>query len=155
DAIGSLTVSNAVTLAGLTVMELDPANGTNDVLKSNGTITYGGTLNLVPLSSLAGGNTFKLFNATNYTGSFTITPASPGPGLAWDISALNTSGTLGVAVLPIPRFAGISVAGTNLILSGTNGTPLHTYYVLSSTNVALPATNWTSIASNAFDSSGN
>jgi autotransporter-associated beta strand protein len=155
DAIGSLTVSNAVTLQGTTVMELDPANGTNDLLKCNGSIAYGGTLNLVALSALGGGNTFKLFNGTSYSGSFGITPATPGAGLAWDTSALNISGTLKVLLLPIPRFSGISIAGTNLVLSGSNGPPSHTYYVLSSTNVAQPAATWTRIATNSFDSNGN
>jgi autotransporter-associated beta strand protein len=38
DGIGGLIVSNAVTLSGATVMELDGANGTNDVLRSNSSI---------------------------------------------------------------------------------------------------------------------
>src|SRR5262249_27873385 len=136
DAVGSLTISNTVILSGTTVMELDPANGTNDLLKTTGGITYGGTLNLSALSSLAGGNTFKLFNAPTYAGSFsTITPATPGAGLTWDPSALNASGTLKVVALPVPRFSGFSIAGTNLVLSGSNGTPSHAYYVLSSANV--------------------
>jgi len=78
-------------------MDLDPANGTNDVLKSGlSTITYGGTLNLVNLSSpLTNGSSFKLFSASSYLGSFaTITPATPGAGQAWNISALNTTGTI-------------------------------------------------------------
>jgi len=60
-AAGVLTVSNAIVLSGTTIIELDPANATNDVLKSGlSTITYGGNLSLTNLSSLSGGNSFKI-----------------------------------------------------------------------------------------------
>jgi autotransporter-associated beta strand protein len=156
--IGALTVSNAVTLSGTTIMELDEANGTNDVLRSGSSITYGGTLVLTNIGAnpLTSGSTFKLFYATSYPGSFSISPATPGPGQVWDISALGTSGTIKVASTVPPRFGGITlVGGTNLVMSGSNGTALHTYYVLASTNVTLPVSNWTSIATNTFDNNGN
>ncbi len=35
---------------------------------------------------------------------------------------------------------------------GTNNGP---YYVLSSTNVALPLSNWTRLQTNSFDANGN
>jgi hypothetical protein len=40
----------------------------------------------------------------------------------------------------------------SIVLSGTNGLANGVYYVLSSTNLALP---WTPIATNAFDGSGD
>ncbi|MBU6409717.1 MAG: hypothetical protein KGR98_04950, partial [Verrucomicrobia bacterium] len=46
-------------------------------------------------------------------------------------------------------------SGTNFIFSGTNGTPGAAYYVLDSTNISLALTNWTTIATNNFDSFGN
>jgi hypothetical protein len=42
-----------------------------------------------------------------------------------------------------------------LTVSGTNGVPNINYYVLASTNAAMPVTNWTRIATIAFDSDGN
>src|ERR1035437_2457541 len=98
NAVGILTVSNTIALSGTNIMELDPDNATNDVLKSGSSITYGGTLSLVDLSSpLSGGSSFKLFSASSYLGSFAnITPATPGAGLAWDTSALGTTGTIKV-----------------------------------------------------------
>ena len=53
-----------------------------------------------------------------------------------------------------PRIGGFALDGTNLVLSGTNGVPGMTYYVLSSTNVALPVANWTRVATNAFGPGG-
>jgi len=64
--VGTLTVSNAITLSGTTVIQIDPANNTNDVLESGlSTITYGGTLSLTNLSTLSAGNSFKIFSALN------------------------------------------------------------------------------------------
>jgi hypothetical protein len=40
-------------------------------------------------------------------------------------------------------------------MSGTNGPPNAAYFVLASTNIALPLTNWTPILTNQFGSSGN
>jgi hypothetical protein len=44
---------------------------------------------------------------------------------------------------------------SSLLFSGTNGVPNSAYYVLTSTNLLLPITNWTAIATNAFDGNGN
>jgi fibronectin-binding autotransporter adhesin len=158
DAIGNLTVSNAVTLSGTTIMELDEANATNDVLTSKSSITYGGTLNLVNLGGLlSGGSSFKLFNAASYSGSFSINPPTPGPGQTWDTSQLLTSGTIKVAGggSTGPQFGGTVVSGANVIFSGTGGVASGTYYVLATTNVALPRTSWMTIATNMFDANGN
>ena len=40
-------------------------------------------------------------------------------------------------------------------MSGTNGPASGNYYVLTATNVALPLTNWSRIATNQFNASGN
>jgi fibronectin-binding autotransporter adhesin len=157
DGIGALIVSNAVTLAGSTVMELDEFTGTNDVLRSNSSIQYGGVLNLVNLGGpLSVGTSFKLFYASSYAGAFaSINPPTPGPGQTWDISTLGTSGTIRVASGAVPRFSGIALVGTNLIMSGSNGVPSGTYYVLTTTNVASPLASWTPTATNTFDSNGS
>ena len=156
NAVGILTVSNTVALSGTNIMELDPANATNDVLKSGFTITYGGTLNLVSLGALSGNSSFKLFSASSYLGSFSsITPATPGPGQAWDTSALGTTGTIKVVTTTPPSFGSIAIVGTSVVFSGSNGVASNPYYVLASTNVAWARTNWIRIATNTFDLNGN
>jgi hypothetical protein len=40
-------------------------------------------------------------------------------------------------------------------MSGTGGVTNGTYYVLASTNVALPLNQWTPVVTNPFDASGN
>jgi hypothetical protein len=50
------------------------------------------------------------------------------------------------------------LAGNHLFISGTGGTlgtAGHTCYLLTSTNPALPLAEWTCIATNQLDGSGN
>lgn len=153
--VGLLTATSNTTLGGTTVMKLDKINGTNDVLSVGGTLNYGGMLNVTSLSgTLAAGDSFKLFNASAYAGSFSTTNL-PGlsNGLVWDTSAL-TNGILNVVSKPAPYITGFSLVGTNLVFSGTNGWANGNYELLTSTNVALALTNWTAIATNTFDSNG-
>jgi hypothetical protein len=157
NTIGTLTVTNAITLSGTTSMELNKTSSTRDQLNCTGSITYGGTLNVVNLSgTLAAGDSFKLFNAGSYSGSFsTITP-SPGAGLAWDASSLN-SGTLKVvASATQPTIGKITVSNGSVVISGNNNTgPGGTYHILTATNVATPLTNWVVLTNGTFDGSGN
>jgi PKD repeat protein len=51
--------------------------------------------------------------------------------------------------------AAVQVIGTNLVLNGTNGQSGGTYYVLTTTNIALPLTQWTRLATNLMTTSGN
>jgi autotransporter-associated beta strand protein len=159
-AVGALTVSNAVVLGGTTTMELDQDNKTNDVLNTGSTITYGGVLNLVNLTSaLTNGATFKLFKATSYNGAFaSIVPATPGLNQTWNTTALATSGTISVvgsASNPTTNatITGVSQVGTNLVIRGTNNNVPNTlgqYVVLTSTNIALPLSSWTAVSTNQF-----
>jgi autotransporter-associated beta strand protein len=95
-SIGALTISNSLNLLGTTFMELHAAARTNDVVRGLTTINYGGTL---MVSNTAGtvvaSNAFKLFSANTYHGAFaTLSPAAPGPGLAWNTNTLTSDGTL-------------------------------------------------------------
>jgi hypothetical protein len=54
-----------------------------------------------------------------------------------------------------PRITSFVMSGGNLVLGGANGVIGGTYYVLTSTNVALPISIWTRVATNNFDTNGN
>jgi fibronectin-binding autotransporter adhesin len=155
--LGAIGADGAITLNGTTTMKIyNP--GMNDVVQSATSISYGGTLNLAFLpNSLAAGNTWKLFKAPagGYSGSFTLTPSSPGNGLAWDTSRLAIDGTLGVVSSAAPSIATITVANGQVSLSGTNGPASGSYVVLTTTNVAQPVNLWQALTTNAFDASGN
>jgi hypothetical protein len=54
-----------------------------------------------------------------------------------------------------PRITAVKMSGSNFVFGGTNGLPVSPYYILTSTNISLPLSNWTRIATNQFDSNGN
>jgi len=58
-------------------------------------------------------------------------------------------------IIPTPKIASIRALGTNLVFTGSNGVPGGTYYLVASTNLALPLYQWQPAASNVFDSNGN
>ena len=153
--IGTLTVTNAVALSGTTFMDLSQTAGTRDQITC-ASITYGGTLSLNNIAgTLAAGNSFKLFNASSYNGSFAnVTPATPGSGLAWDLSQLNT-GYVNVVAASNVVLNNPKIVGGNLILGGTGGTDNGTYHVLTTTNVATPFASWNVLTNGTFDASGN
>jgi fibronectin-binding autotransporter adhesin len=160
-AIGLLSVSNNVALQGDTYVKLNAATKTNDVIittNTSGAISYGGTLTLTNISAtpFAAGESFQIFSATNYSGAFTsIVPVTPGAGLAWNTNTLS-SGILSVVVGTAPAQPGITsitLSGTQLVISGTNGTAGQQYNVLESTNLLTPVANWTPISTNTFSGS--
>jgi autotransporter-associated beta strand protein len=155
--VGTLAAANNVTLNGTTVIKLN-GSGTNDMIQAGAGITYGGTLNLANISDapLAAGNSFQVFSAATYAGSFAnITPATPGAGLAWDLTQLGSGKVNVVSASGGPVINHFVVSGGNVIFNGTGGTANDAYYVLTSTNIATPLTNWIILSTNAFDNSGN
>ena len=61
-----------------------------------------------------------------------------------------------ISVLPAqPSIAGISFSGSNLVVNGNNGLSGLTYFVLMSTNLTLPSSQWTPVATNALNADGN
>ena len=53
-----------------------------------------------------------------------------------------------------PRFVALALAGNKLMVQGVSGWTNASYRVLTSTNVALPAGQWTPVATNQFDAAG-
>jgi hypothetical protein len=129
---------------------------TNDVLQVPSAFLCDGALivsNLGP-ATLAAGDRFRLFVAGGYSGAFTSVTLPPlGAGLAWRTNLL-VDGSIEVVSLALPGFSSVSLAGTNLVLAGTNGPANGTYTVLASTNVALPLSNWVAVLTNQFDAGG-
>jgi autotransporter-associated beta strand protein len=162
-AAGTLTVSNNVTfLANSTaIMEISKSPAANDLLIARNTnattITLAGTLAVTNLAgTLAAGDSFKLFSATNLLGTFTsIQPPQPAIGLTWDTSQLYSAGILKIGVVSQPGISNVITSGGSIIIGGTNGTAGLSYRVLTSPDVLLPTANWTILGTNAFNGSGN
>ena len=54
-----------------------------------------------------------------------------------------------------PKVDSVAWSTNQLVIHGTNGTPGAVYYVMTTTNLALPLAQWTPIFTNTFDGGGN
>jgi autotransporter-associated beta strand protein len=101
-AIANLTIRSNLTLASgsailMRISKTPPANDSVTVL---GSLTLGGTLVVSSLSTnaFAADDSYQLFTASSFSGAFSsVVLPSLGPGLFWDLAALNTSGVLRLA----------------------------------------------------------
>ncbi len=95
---GTLAFGGSLTLApgSTNFMHINKALQTNDQLQTAGVLTYGGTLIVTNLGgTLASGDSFKLFNASSYSGNFTALILPPLVGLGWNTNGL-ANGVLSV-----------------------------------------------------------
>jgi autotransporter-associated beta strand protein len=152
--IGRLTVNNTLSLAGTTVMDLNKTALTNDVVSVLGSLTNGGTLVVTNLGAnlLVAGDSFKLFEAADYHGSFaSLVLPSLGARLGWDTNSLNTNGTLTVVSTASPEFGPVTRLGDNNFRLTFSGSAGQNYEVRASTNVALtPVTSWDLLGTGVF-----
>lgn len=161
NGIGRLSCHHGVVLdpGSTSLFETDKASGTNDVIWCPFPMTLGGTITVTNLSgTLTSGDSFKLIDAPGYTGLFATVNLPPlDPGLAWT-NQLSTSGTISVistAQANPPVFGAVSSTGGDLVMSGSNGAPNATYYLLTATNILLPMTNWARVSTNQFGPDGS
>jgi uncharacterized repeat protein (TIGR03803 family) len=107
------------------------------------------------------GNT--LFNQTNLPAigwtnlQFRVTAAGPSTVLQFGFrDDPSYFGLDGISVVSAqPGIAGLRLSGSNLVLNGNNGQSNATYYVLTSTNLLLPLSQWTRVATNVLSAGGN
>jgi hypothetical protein len=151
---GSYTIGTTITLATNTptlngTLVFDLAN-TNQIILNAGTnwLYYSGILDVINSGAApVAGNSYILFNAPNYGGSFTSTsfPSLPS-GLSW-VDNLATSGSIAVtstsAGSPIIT---LSRSGNLLTLSWAS-TTFPGYSVQAQTNSAGIHSNWSAIGS--------
>jgi autotransporter-associated beta strand protein len=132
-AIGTLTGGADLTLSGTAAFRIDKqgASLTHDAVISN-SVKFGGTLTVTATGApLAAGNSFRLFDAGAYSGSFTTLnlPDVSGSGLFWDTSMLSVDGTLSlINHVPTPTFsppAGGYVGAQSVTITGLSGTTIH------------------------------
>jgi fibronectin-binding autotransporter adhesin len=80
--------------------------------------------------------------------------------MLWDVTNLYTAGVIAIVTNSLPSqpasITGVTLSDGNIIVTGTNlngGQNFH-YEIISSTNLTLPLTNWTVLATNAFNADG-
>jgi autotransporter-associated beta strand protein len=112
--IGSLTFNNSLSLAGATIMEINRTGNLADKIYMNGgTVTLGGVLTIVNLgNALQNGDRFTLIQGT-MSGSFSsVTPATPGADLQWDMTHLTAGGDGTIRVISAGNQAPVAVNDT-------------------------------------------
>jgi len=154
-AVGTLSTTGSVTLAGTTVMKLSGTSGnTNDLLAVGNALTLGGTLTVTTLGTPVSGNvTFTLFTATNgITGAFAATnlPAL-NPGQSWVTTGLaNGILQLVTTVNANPTNITTRVTGSQLVLSWPVD---HTGWRLEAQTNSLASglgTNWVAVPNSSL-----
>jgi len=156
---GIFYVAGTLANNGTLVFKVNKTSGTitNDLLQGLTGIVAGGQVQLALSGQpLAVGDSFHLFTATNHSGAFTaIVPVTPGTGLAWNTTALATSGVLSVVngISTTPTKLTSSVSGSELTLSWPAD---HTGWVLQGQTNAPGkglGTNWVTVSGSSTTNS--
>jgi fibronectin-binding autotransporter adhesin len=100
-----------------------------------------------------GPGTYTLLNYSGALNLGTVAITSAPAGYSYTLST-STAGKVQL-IVTVLHFNSVSGTGGQLVTGGSGGTTNGTYYILSSTNAALPLISWTRIATNQFDSNGN
>jgi autotransporter-associated beta strand protein len=151
---GPLTFTNNLTLNDNSVLQFTLGSSSSSVVV-NGDLLLTGQLQVMNAAGFGPG-VYPLFTCSGALdfGDLTLASAPAGYNYGFDT---NTPGIvkLTVALPAPPQFGNIAISNGRIIFSGTGGTPNGTFYVLSSTNLATPLTNWQRSLTNQFDSNGN
>jgi autotransporter-associated beta strand protein len=160
-SVGTLTISNTLTLAAgsASLFEISKTGGSisNDLVTGLTGVTFGGALTVTNVAadsnSLAAGDTFKLFNAGGFGGSFAqmTLPALPF-GLGWDTSRLTNAGLISV-VSVVPTVTSFTFAPGNGFLLGGTGAVSRAYTLQMASNLNAPIA-WALVATNVSDTNG-
>lgn len=155
-SLGRLTVNNSISLqAGSTTrMEMNQVVGTNDGLRATASLNYGGTLVVTNLAGdVAPGDSFPLFQAASYNGSFASLMLPPlNAGLAWNTSGLS-NGFISVVATVAPAFTALALEGDGTIRLSGSGAAGQVYELFATTNL-LPPVIWEWVTSGTANVSG-
>jgi hypothetical protein len=118
-----------------------------------------------PNEFLVSWNGSVLFDRTNMSAfgwtnfQFNVTASGTNATLQLGFDNNGDFGVDDVSLKPVVQpplcFAGVNCAGRNLVIHGANAIGGATCRLLASTNLALPLSQWTPVATNVFSASGN
>ena len=177
--VSTITLNNAVLIvtnkAGAPASAISTFAATNSTLHLNlngaavvtnivvANLLAGGVNTIVidSVKNVGGITSFPLIAYSTFTGTVAANFAKGAlpPGFAAYLVNNSAQKRIDLAIAPsatvTPQIGVFSFSGSNLIFNGSNGFPGDNYFVLGSTNVALPLTNWLRVSTNPFDGSGN
>ncbi|TAL04782.1 MAG: hypothetical protein EPO07_04735 [Verrucomicrobia bacterium] len=154
-SVGTLTINNTLTLNSGSFLNFELGTpAASDKAVVNGALVLGGSLNITNVAGFAAG-TYTLMTYTGALSGTTPVVTSKPAGFACAVNT-NTAGQIRllVQVQNPPVISSVAVSGGNLIGSGSGGPTNSPYYVLTTTNLAVPVTNWTRLQTNQFGNTG-
>jgi autotransporter-associated beta strand protein len=147
--VGTFTISNRLSLNPSAILRFDVGSSCDRLAVSNN-LVLGGTLNVTNVAGFGAGTCTLMTCGGALSGTLPTIGSKPS-GYTCTVNT-NTAGQVRLVVTAQtpPAFTQYQLVNGNLVLSGTGPTN-ETYHLLSSTNVALPLSNWTRLATNQFD----
>jgi hypothetical protein len=107
-------------------------------------------------------NVFAPVVGSGITNGTYLDPSAPVGTNYYLVASVNSNGSTNslpasaVVTAPVPlQISTVQWLSGNIIISGSGGNPDTQYYILASTNLALPFSQWTPLLTNYFDSGGN
>lgn len=128
DAFGTASISNTLTLAGITVIKIAKTDTlTNDLVQATN-LVCGGMLIVTNLgtASLAQGDSFTLFKADAFSGTFTYVLPALDDGLVWDTTQNGIVRVVAATTTVIAQSAPKIIQGQAATLTATVTSPLGT-----------------------------
>jgi hypothetical protein len=117
------------------------------------TINIGNVVNVsgsvqIPLLSYTGTDPYTSLSLGTYPAGYTATLVDDTANSSVDVSIASL-------VKPASHITGVSVSGTTLTLSATNGVASGQFVLLGTTNLTKPLSQWTPVLTNSFNAGGN
>jgi autotransporter-associated beta strand protein/T5SS/PEP-CTERM-associated repeat protein len=125
-SIGALSLNASPVLNGIVFAEVDRNGGAplaDKITVVGNPIAYSGTLAITNVGApLVVNDTFTLFNAPGYSGTFTLASQTPGQIITWDTANLTVNGTIrvltaGPSIPTTPTNITVTVSGGNIQVS--------------------------------------
>jgi hypothetical protein len=169
---GALVLTNAAGTPGTAIgafactnstlhLNLNGASVVTNIVVTNLIASGLNTIAIDSAANIGSAVTFPLVSYTSFNGSVAadFTKGALPAGFSASLVDNSAQNRIDLVIAPsttvTPRISAFSLSGATLYFNGSNGLPKGNYYVLTSTNVALPLSQWTPIATNQFDNTGN
>ena len=122
----------------------------------NAYFSLDGTNLLVRCNQASSGNYGDWWSTGAHTPRVQDAFGTPGatPNMGVELLALDVQG-YDLIPPPQPGIVQITLSGTNLVVTGTNGLATGAYHLLASTNAALALSRWSPVATNFLTANGN
>jgi hypothetical protein len=156
NGVGTVTLTGGLTLNSGALLNFDlGAIGASDKIAITGALALNGILNLTNVTGFGVG-TYTLITYTGALSGGGLTVGTHPLGYNYSVSTATANQVrLIVTAQTSPVFGNTTAGGGGVVFSGSGGLTNGIYFVLTTTNVAASASNWTRLATNLFNSSGN